>query len=158
MVEIRQVERGIDFIVLLEFLYSIYPNQPIEQIIFNANRPKTENIAIAVDGEKIVGSCWCLDLKINEFEVGGIGGLAVDEKYRGQNIARDLVRSLIEENKNYKIYLAWTRAVDFFKKLGFDDFSYGIEKKIEDSTPMIFGITNAMKINAQNNKWERIKF
>jgi N-acetylglutamate synthase-like GNAT family acetyltransferase len=158
MIEIRQIEREREFRALLEFLSTIYPNQPKEQIEKNANMPKKESISLALEDNKIIGSCWCVDLKFSEYKVGGIGGLAVDEKYRGNEIAKNLVNFITNTIALYETYLAWTRVVNFFVKLGFRDFSNGIERLDTDSTPIIKTMNEFLKYNYPNPKWERVKF
>lgn len=143
---------------MIEFLYSIYPSQPKEQIETNTHKPKKENIALAVDEGKIVGSCWCLDMRFDGYDVGGIGGLAVNENYRGHGVASDLVKFFTEMHKDFETYLAWTRVVSFFEKLGFKDFRDGMERVAGDSIPMIKSDIEFFKYNYPDPKWIRVKF
>jgi len=147
-----------EFEALLSFLSSVYKNQPIEQIRLNASMPKKEKIVLALDGFSVVGSCWLVDLKFGDFKVGGIGGVAVDERYRGLGLAGNMVKFFTELDDGYDAYLAWTRVVGFFETLGFIDFSEGIERFDSDSTPMIKTSDEFLSRYFSSPKWERVKF
>lgn len=147
-----------EFEALILFLSGIYKNQPIEQLRLNASMPKKEKIVLALDGFSVVGSCWLVDLRFGDFKVGGIGGVAVNEGYRGLGLAEDMVKFFTELDDGYDAYLAWTRVVGFFETLGFIDFSEGIERFDSDSTPMIKTSDEFLSRHFPIPKWERVKF
>lgn len=148
-----------DFEKLKSFLYDLNPLQARASIDINAERAKNGKIYAVYNGEKIIGSCWCLNLAILNYKVGGIGGVGVSEGYRKKKIGTGLIKYMLSfEKKKYDALLLWTRVSIFFKHFDFEDFTYGIMTNEDDSMPMILTENEELKIEAMNNKWPRIKF
>ena len=74
---------------------------------------------LAKYGDKIVGYGA---LHIHSMRLAEIRSLAVDSKYRGQNIGKDIVNFSLSEAKELGVsqeVLVLTYLADFFKKIGF---------------------------------------
>jgi hypothetical protein len=55
----------------------------------------------------------------NRIPVLYMGGIAVDEKFRGQGLFKELFEHIFKVHKHYALYLLWSDQVEMYNKFGF---------------------------------------
>lgn len=111
---------------IVEFTKNNFPNW-YDNYKFDMERKKYEKVFYASIGDEIVGisKLWvgdCVWDLLFENNVGGGGALGVSEKHRGKGIglAMKAWGTIKIKEKGIKyVWIGWTYAVDFYKKLGF---------------------------------------
>lgn len=98
-------------------LIGLYPKQLIQSPL-----PNTREFFVCEDEGKVIACCA---LEVYSRRLAEIRSLVVEEKYRGQGIAKKLVALCVKKAKKQKIYeiLSITGAVKLFEKQGFKLFN-----------------------------------
>lgn len=74
------------------------------------------NFIIARDGERIIG---CISFENYSREIAELRSLSVLPEYRGKNIGKKLIKTIMRRKlKKQKVFLVTSR-VDYFERLGF---------------------------------------
>lgn len=155
---VASVKSPSEFKCLLDYLELIYPNQDRSSLRANASMASYDQTYLLKKNNEIVGSIWVIKLPFTDFNVGGIGGVTIMEKYRARGLGKLLVEHAIQSNPNFDAFLLWTRVPEFFKAIGFHPFEEGIEREINDSTPMLYSNIQGLLDRPAVTKWPRIKF
>ncbi len=143
--------------LLKGFLEEIFSNYSNELIAKNITAAKN-CYGLIDDKSTFFGGCFCQELKFGEFHIGGIGGVGIDPEYRGKGIGAELLDFVISDLNHLDGFMIWTRIPEYFSKVGFKDYSYGIETKKEDSLPMLKCVNQRLNSFIPEKKWPRVKF
>ncbi len=157
-VNIVTVKSKTDFNCLLDYLRLIYPNQDESSLRFNASMARFDLTYLLKSSNTIIGSVWLIELSIPNFYVGGIGGVTILSEYRKKGLGKMIVEYVIHSNPDFDAFLLWTRVPEFFSTIGFRSFEAGIQREINDSTPMLYSNNQNLSDGYPVPKWPRIKF
>jgi len=109
--------------------------------IKKAFKDKNTKIFVVEENEKLIGYTWIntylIDYLKPKKKVGYINEFFITKKFRGKNISTKLMNKIIEWFKQQKIefvslcvFAKNEKAVDIYKKFGFEPFSIYMRKKI----------------------------
>jgi len=109
--------------------------------IKKAFKDKNTKIFVVEENEKLIGYTWVntylIDYLKPKKKVGYINEFFITKKFRGKNISTKLMNKIIEWFKQQKIefvslcvFAKNEKAVDIYKKFGFEPFSIYMRKKI----------------------------
>lgn len=100
---------------------------------------ESSHLYVLEGGNEYASLLFLTPVKMGRLVVGGVGGVATREKYRGNGYATHLIRKAINDTKrDYPAVLLWTRIPAFFTRFGFREVTKYFKENRRGSVPMIY--------------------
>ena len=86
------------------------------------HKNNTQNCHLLINDNNVIGHIGVLQKKLKVydhfFEISFIGGIAIDEEYRGRGLFRSLINHVLSKYDN-SFFLLWSDKLDLYMKLSF---------------------------------------